>query len=49
MITTDTEQDTRVLSPAPCPAHLQVVVVVTSRVDNRGARDAIRQVGEIHK
>ena len=46
MITTDTEQDTRVLSPAPCPPHLQVVVVVTSRVDNRGARDAIRQVGQ---
>ena len=46
MITTDTEQDTRVLSPAPCPAHLQVVAVVTSRVDNRGARDAIRQVGQ---
>ena len=45
MITTDTEQDTRVLSPAPCPAHLQLVVV-TSRVDNRGARDAIRQVGQ---
>ena len=34
------------LSPAPCPAHLQLVVVVTSRVDNRGARDAIRQVGQ---
>ena len=37
------------LSPAPCPAHLQVVVVVTSRVDNRGARDAIRQVAQIQK
>ena len=46
MITTATDQDTRVLSPAPCPAHLQLVVVVTSRVDNRGAREAIRQVGE---
>ena len=46
MITTDTDQDTQVLSPAPCPAHLQLVVVVTSRVDNRGARDAIRQVGQ---
>ena len=46
MITTATDQDTRVLSPAPCPAHLQLVVVVTSRVDNRGARDAIRQVGQ---
>ena len=34
------------LSPAPCPAHLQLVAVVTSRVDNRGARDAIRQVGQ---
>ena len=46
MITTATKQDTRVLSPTPCPTHLQLVVVVTSRVDNRGARDAIRQVGQ---
>ena len=42
-----TVQDTQVLSPAPCPDHLQLVVVVTSRVDNRVARDAIRQVGEL--